>query len=672
MSYVTKLTIDSTKVAADATDYPVYVDLSDMNAEFWSTVADNTNTHALDLDGASNQSASITDASQTGLDIGAGSFTFEAWIKPESSTRMAIVAKGSPNDANSGYTIQYRGDLANDPITLTIDDGDDGVIDAIIEWDTNGDFEDGNWHHIAVSTDRTNHKCYFGGVLQTASSSTISDTTSTMTNTDPFYIGRLGNSSTLSFDGQIDDVRFWDDIRTADEIRGNMHKELAGTETNLQGYWKLNNDYTDETSNGNDLTASGSPVFTTSSAFKTTAGDVRIFKSDGTTELAREVLKDAVVNNGDGTGTGELHFKYTGTLSSSVDTEVQIHADGTSADYATTDTYGAENVWATNNKLTLHMEGNSTDSTSSSNDGTDTAITYAAGKIEDSASFNGSTSTISAGNDTSLQFSGDFTASTWFKMPTDASNRTLIDKETFGGSGNWSGWDILKKTDNILRFEVLNTGSTGTAVNSNSTIPNDVWTLVHAVKESGTLKMYINGSLQTDTKSATMQTDTATNLTLGTIDGELDETRIYNGTALSADWITTEYNNQNSPSTFYTAEDPIITLVVDQATINATGQTVNLSVLMGTLIVEVANMTATGIQATLTQSLRLAVDYASMTASGIAVTLKPVIRMVVDYASMTAIGISAGLRRLGWRDSNKSDTEDFTETTKSSAPTWTE
>jgi hypothetical protein len=35
------------------------------------------------------------------------------------------------------------------------------------------------------------------------------------------------------------------------------------------------------------------------------------------------------------------------------------------------------------------------------------------------------------------------------------------------------------------------------------------------------------------------------------LDGEIDEVRLV-GEALSNDWITTEYNNQNSPSTFWT------------------------------------------------------------------------------------------------------------------------
>jgi hypothetical protein len=39
MTHVANVTIDSTEVAADLTDYPVYVDLSDLPASFWDTVA---------------------------------------------------------------------------------------------------------------------------------------------------------------------------------------------------------------------------------------------------------------------------------------------------------------------------------------------------------------------------------------------------------------------------------------------------------------------------------------------------------------------------------------------------------------------------------------------------------------------------------------------------------
>jgi hypothetical protein len=55
--------------------------------------------------------------------------------------------------------------------------------------------------------------------------------------------------------------RVWSDIRSEAEIQTNYQRELAGNEDNLVAYWKLNNNYLDETTNDNDLTASGSPVF---------------------------------------------------------------------------------------------------------------------------------------------------------------------------------------------------------------------------------------------------------------------------------------------------------------------------------------------------------------------------------------------------------------------------
>jgi hypothetical protein len=70
-------------------------------------------------------------------------------------------------------------------------------------------------------------------------------------------------------------------------------------------------------------------------------GDIRCYKSDGTTELAREVVSCDTTAE-----TGELHLLYSGTLSSSVDTVIQIHADGSSADYAAGATYGRNEVWS--------------------------------------------------------------------------------------------------------------------------------------------------------------------------------------------------------------------------------------------------------------------------------------------------------------------------------------
>jgi len=80
---------------------------------------------------------------------------------------------------------------------------------------------------------------------------------------------------TKFFDGLIDEVRVWNDIRSDAEVDDNKLTELVGNEAGLAGYWKLNNDYLDETSNNNDLTAVAAPVFSTDVPF---VGDVTAVK----------------------------------------------------------------------------------------------------------------------------------------------------------------------------------------------------------------------------------------------------------------------------------------------------------------------------------------------------------------------------------------------------------
>ena len=55
------------------------------------------------------------------------------------------------------------------------------------------------------------------------------------------YIGK----SVGSIYGEVDEIRFWDDKRTATEIKDNMFKELSGNESNLIAYYKM----TDESGN---------------------------------------------------------------------------------------------------------------------------------------------------------------------------------------------------------------------------------------------------------------------------------------------------------------------------------------------------------------------------------------------------------------------------------------
>lgn len=92
---------------------------------------------------------------------------------------------------------------------------------------------------------------------------------------------------------------------------------------------------------------------------------------------------------------------------------------------------------------------------------------------------------------------------------------------------------------------------------SNSDIPQDTWTQVTGTYDGSTIRMYVNGTAQTDTEPLSFTIETNDNpLFIGGRDasqfftGGIDEVRVSN-VSRSAGWVSTEYNNQSSPSTFF-------------------------------------------------------------------------------------------------------------------------
>ena len=92
---------------------------------------------------------------------------------------------------------------------------------------------DGNWHHVAAVNDGTltdNITLYVDGVAEA---------TKTLTDDIDVFPSRIGFYNTR-FIGEMDEVRFWSDARTSNEINSNMRNELCGNEANLTAYYDLN------------------------------------------------------------------------------------------------------------------------------------------------------------------------------------------------------------------------------------------------------------------------------------------------------------------------------------------------------------------------------------------------------------------------------------------------
>ena len=289
------------------------------------------------------------------------------------------------------------------------------------------------------------------------------------------------------------------------------------------------------------------------SAVSDGGGDIRCYKSDGTTELAREVVSCAT-----STETGELHVKFSGTLSSSVDTEIQIHADGVSADYAVTATYGRNAVWS-DYGLVFHGD-DATDSTGNNTYTETGSPSYSAGKL---------------GNALDAARSGEYlrSSSSPTGIPTGKPNFSTtqwIKYNTLYGYSIGLSWGIDATPYGRGYFPVIGDGTPSTwgtfwaggsgYGNINSSSPaSTTATWYHAVTtyDQTTHRMFIDSAARGTTTytgsnivNSYCNINKHPNVTSLGIDGQLDEVRIANFT-YSSDWITTEYNNQSAPTTFY-------------------------------------------------------------------------------------------------------------------------
>jgi len=102
--------------------------------------------HSLDLESTSSQYASITDASQTGLDL-TSDFTLEAWINwetiPTSGNQSAIWFKR--DGSAQGYYCFYQNSGGTLRFITQIDD-----TESIVNY---SGFTAGVWYHLALTYD---------------------------------------------------------------------------------------------------------------------------------------------------------------------------------------------------------------------------------------------------------------------------------------------------------------------------------------------------------------------------------------------------------------------------------------------------------------------------------------------------------------------------------------
>ena len=307
-----------------------------------------------------------------------------------------------------------------------------------------------------------------------------------------------------------------------------------------------------------------------SSRLQNASGFDAVFNSDAgaTTLIPWEVES---VNQS--TGAMVVHV-LVASLSSSADTSIYVSYDNSGISTAqNTGANGPTHVYDSNYKRIHHLADNAgttavVDSTTTANgvSSVNTSTLTTTGELNggfnlSNAGYNSGTKWFSA---SSITFSGataPWTISAWFKTTTgsgiitgfrNSTNASPLIEIELGGGGTFDG---------KVYFSVRDDSSVGyTQINSTGTFNDGNWHYAVGTRDSSkNLILYVDGTsvaTGTDSMGTSMTFDSdadfGSDQRNGTyIVGSMDEARV-SFTNRSANWITTETNNQKPSSTFVT------------------------------------------------------------------------------------------------------------------------
>jgi len=259
--------------------------------------------------------------------------------------------------------------------------------------------------------------------------------------------------------------------------------------------------------------------------------------------------------------TGQLVAWVRANLSSTANTTLYMYYGNAGA----SNQQNRTGVWDSGFKGVWHLSetsGTDYDSTTNGNNGTYTGSSQdVAGRIDGADNFDGSDDYINVTASNTLDLTGDLTIEAWIYPKTWGENNwgRIVCRRTSSPS---QGYEFLLD-NNPAGGERLWFAAIGlTQYNSYSTnhsITLNTWqhVVVTRTSSSGEVKFYINGAASGTGNMTTITSAPARPTYIGIRDdllrefnGIIDEVRISNSVR-SAAWVSTEYSNQNSPSTFY-------------------------------------------------------------------------------------------------------------------------
>lgn len=277
--------------------------------------------------------------------------------------------------------------------------------------------------------------------------------------------------------------------------------------------------------------------------------DIAFTSANGTTLLSHQIEEYNPT-------TGELTFWVRfPSLSAITDTQFYIYFGNLAVSSNPSNT----NVWDSNYKMVLHLNETGTapltifDAAGEGTNGSDNGTVSVTGQIAGGRNFNGNNDRIViADNGVSpLDISGNITISFWLNIANRNNGPDILTKGDY-----LNGYSIWTNNLGAIQFQINNDPLSS----SNGELNNGTWTYLSFTRASnGNRVMYKNGSsIASDNSNESFNVDDE-DVYLSTASfwpfrGFMDEVRISNITR-SADWIATEFNNQNNPGNFIDLEN---------------------------------------------------------------------------------------------------------------------
>ncbi len=463
--------------------------------------------------------------------------------------------------ASNGYKLRFRLKTNNSTSTLIA---------------SSGNLSASTWYYATAVYDGTNMKLYLNNTL--VGSTSKSGTMNTNSAVDVF-IGNNPGSEIKPFDGIIDEVRISNTARSSDWIATEYNNQSnpsgfysisalqtvgggGGSSSAITGYsdsCTITIDHS-KVSGSSNLTDFPMYVEISSNSLKTVANGGSIQNSNGYDiafgdEHNTQSL-DYQVESYDATNGVLKAWVKIPVLYSASNTIIKMHygKTGISASPSTS------SVWDLNYKAVYHLNNSINDATSNSNNGTNNGSANVTGKLGDGRYFDGVNDYITASNSSSLNITGNkITLSAWVNAPVpNGDDSPFLHKASSVNQEQYMlGIDGSASTNNI---NTRVTTASGHYRHDSGQLPANTWTYVTFVYDgslsSNQKKVYVNGvQVATHTATGNLISTTAPLQIAKRADsryfeGNLDELRISDN-ARSVDWILTEYNNQNNPSTFY-------------------------------------------------------------------------------------------------------------------------